>query len=420
VTGNAPVDGTRPGSALRTNAAFRRLWAARSISAFGDSLGLVALIVYVVDTAGEAFTVAALLLVGEFIPSLLGPFSGALSDRFDRRRIMILSELVQAVAVLLIAITLPPMPMLLMLVAVRAVASQVLQPAARSVIPILVPDRHLESANSAIGFGANGMEAIGPFVAASLIEVIGIRAVLLIDVATFLVSAALLARLRPLPPADVKDGQRPRLVVEVVTGLRFMASAPLIRAVTLGFVAVVMCNGVDDVALLFLVRDSFHANTSTTGYLYGAVGVGLLAGYLILGRRGTRTPTIVLFLLGCAVSSLGNLLTGLAWTLAAAFTLQLLRGVGLSAMDIGVNTLVQRQVPAAMTGRVFGTLYGAVGAAAAISYLAGAALLETTGPRVTFIVAGSVGLLCTITAAAVIRRHPPTPSVAALRETPSL
>ena len=237
-----------------------------------------------------------------------------------------------------------------------------------------------QSANSAIGFGANGMEAIGPFVAAAMLEVIGIRAVLLIDVATFLVSAALLARLQPLPPADVKDGQRPRLVVDVVTGLRFTSTAPLIRAVALGFVAVVMCNGVDDVALLFLVRDSFHANTSTSGYLYGAVGVGLLAGYLILGRRGTRTPTIVLFLLGCAVSSLGNLLTGLAWTLAAAFTLQLLRGVGLSAMDIGVNTLVQRQVPAAMTGRVFGSLYGAVGAAAAISYLAGQHSWKPTAP----------------------------------------
>jgi len=96
----------------------------RSISAFGDALGLVALIVFVEDTAGEAFAVAALLLVGEFIPSMLGPFSGALSDRFDRRRVMVLSELVQAVAVLLIAVTLPPMPVLLMLVAVRAVASQ--------------------------------------------------------------------------------------------------------------------------------------------------------------------------------------------------------------------------------------------------------------------------------------------------------
>jgi len=405
VAGADPIDSTSDPT-LRANADFRRLWTARSISAFGDSLGLVALIVFVADTAGQAFAVAALLLVGEFIPSLFGPFSGALSDRFDRRRVMVLSELVQAVAVLLIAISLPAMPLLLTLVAIRSLASQVLQPAARSVIPVLVPDRHLESANSAIGFGSNGMEAIGPFVAAGLIEVVGLRAVLLIDVATFLVSAALLTRLRPLPPA-VRDGQRPRIVADVRDGLKFMATAPLIRVVALGFVAVVLCNGVDDVAVLFLVRDTFNANVSAAGYLYGAVGVGLLAGYLILSRRQARTPVIALFLLGCAASSLGNLLTGLAWTLAVAFVLQLVRGVGLSALDIGVNTLVQRQVPAAMTGRVFGTLYGAVGAAAAISYLAGAALLETTGPRVTFVIAGGIGLLCTIATAAIISRQPP-------------
>ena len=63
VIGNAAGDGGRPGAGLRTNAAFRRLWTARSISAFGDSLGLVALVVFVADTAGEAFAVAALLLV---------------------------------------------------------------------------------------------------------------------------------------------------------------------------------------------------------------------------------------------------------------------------------------------------------------------------------------------------------------------
>ena len=382
---------------------------ARSVSAFGDSLALVALIVYVAETVGAAFAVAGLLLVGELIPSLLGPFSGALTDRFDRRRIIVLSELVQAVAVLLIAVTLPSTPLLLMLVAVQALAGQVLQPAARSVIPVLLPDRHLEPANAAIGFGANGMEAIGPFVAAALIDVAGVRAVLLIDVATFVLSAGLLTGLRPLPAA-ARDGHRHRIVADVVTGLRFMATAPLIRAVALGFVAVVICNGVDDVALLFLVRDSFHDDISTAGYLYGAVGLGLLAGYLILGRRGTRTPMAVLFLLGCAVSSLGNLLTGLAWTLAAAFILQLLRGVGLSAMDIGVNTLIQRQVPAAMTGRVFGTLYGAVGAAAAMSYLARGGAAGSHRPPGHLHVAGGIGLLCTsITAAVISRFTPPTP-----------
>ncbi len=397
-------DDTRPGGALRTNVAFRKLWAARTISAFGDSLGLVALIVFLADNQlGAAFAVAGLLLVGEFVPSLLGPFAGALSDRFDRRRVMVVSELVQAAAMLVIAITLPPIPVLFMLVAVQSIAAQVLQPAARSVIPVLVADRRLESANSAIGFGANGMEAVGPFVAAALLAVADIRAVLLIDVATFLISAGFLARLPSLPPAGAQDGSRPGMVADAMTGLRFMITTPLIRSVALCFVAVVVCNGVDDVALLFLTRDALDAETSAVGFLYGAVGVGLLGGYLLLGRRAVRTPMIVLFLAGCAVSSLGNLLTGLAWSMAAAFTLQLLRGVGLSAMDVGVNTLLQRRVPAAFAGRVFGTLYGAVGAAAATSYLAGAALLEIAGPRVTFIVAGGIGLLCTAIAAVVSR-----------------
>ena len=188
--------------------------------------------------------------------------------------------------------------------------------------------------------------------------------------------------------------------------MRFMAGAPLVRAVALGFVAVVICNGVDDVALLFLVRDSLHANISTVGVLYGAVGLGLLAGYLVLGRRGSRSGLIVLFLVGCAVSSLANLLTGLAWAMAAAFAFQLIRGVGLSALDIGVNTLLQRQVPPPLAGRVFGTLFGAVGAAAAVSYLAGAALLDVAGPRVTFVVAGGIGLLCTVVTAVALSRIP--------------
>ena len=412
-TSGRPFDGARPGAVLRTNAAFRRLWTARTISAFGDSLGLVALIVFLsANDVGAAFAVAGLLLVGEFFPSLLGPFAGGLSDRFDRRRVMVISELVQAMAMLLIAITLPPMPVLFLLVAVQAIAGKVLQPAARSAIPILVVDRQLESANSAVGFGTNGMEAVGPFVAAALLDVIGIRAVLLIDVATFLISAVFLAGLSPLPPAARKDGPPPRFLADAIGGLRFLIANPLIRTVGLCFVAVVLCNGIDDVALLFLTRDALHADSSSVGILYGAVGVGLLGGYVLLGRRGARIPMIVLFLLGCAISSLGNLLTGLAWSMAAAFTLQLLRGVGLSATDIGVITLLQRLVPAALAGRVFGTLYGAVGAAAAISYLAGAVLLDATGPRVTFVVAGGVGLLCTIVGAVLCRASPvPPPSI---------
>lgn len=395
-------DAPRARSMLRSNTAFGRLWAARAVSMFGDSLSLVALLLYLAEDTGQAFAVAALLLVGDFAPSLLAPLTGAISDRFDLRRIMIGCELAQAAAVLLIALTLPPLPVLLGLVALRAVAAQVFQPASRVTVPRLVPDRDLESANSALGLGSNGMEALGPLAAAALLPLIGIRGVLLIDVATFLVAAALLAFLPRLPPITAAEDTPRRFLTDARAGLRYVATAPLVRAVVIGFTAVVAFNGVDDVALVFLARDSLRSGESAVALLYGAVGIGLIIGYALLTRRRAHTAPIVLLVAGLAVSSLGNLLTGLAWAVAVAFALQLVRGVGLSAIDVGANTFLQRQVPPQMLGRVFGNLYGGIGVAAAASYLLGALLLELTDPRTTFVLAGTGGLLATLATLAAI------------------
>ena len=114
---------------LRSNRPFRSLWCARGISFLGDSLGLVTLLLYTANTTGQALAVALLLLVGDFAPALLGPFTGTVSDRFDLRRVMILSEHMQGVLVTIIALTLPSLPLLLALVALRAMAGQVFQPA---------------------------------------------------------------------------------------------------------------------------------------------------------------------------------------------------------------------------------------------------------------------------------------------------
>jgi MFS family permease len=100
---------------LRTNRPFRRLWAARTVSYFGDSLTLVALMLYVAQSTGQALAVATLLLVGDFAPALLGPLAGTVSDRFDLRRVMVGCELAQAGLVALTALWLPALPMLLCL-----------------------------------------------------------------------------------------------------------------------------------------------------------------------------------------------------------------------------------------------------------------------------------------------------------------
>ena len=168
-------------SLLRDNRPFRWLWCARSVSFLGDSLGLVALLLYVADTTGQALAVALLLLVGDFAPALLGPFTGVIGDRFGLKRVMVASDLVQGILVALIALTLPSLPLLLALVALHAVAGQVFQPASRAAVSALVRNRDLEAANSTIGFGTNGSEALGPLLAAALFSVLSVQCVLLVD-----------------------------------------------------------------------------------------------------------------------------------------------------------------------------------------------------------------------------------------------
>jgi Major Facilitator Superfamily len=177
-----------------------------------------------------------------------------------------------------------------------------------------------------------------------------------------------------------------------------------VRAVALGYVAIVACNGIDDVALVFLATDTLGGGDGAVGLLLAAVGIGLLAGYALLARARGRVPMTALLLAGFAVSSAGNLLTGLAWAVAAAFAVQAVRGLGIAAMDVAATTLVQRIVPPQLLGRVFGTLYGGIGVAAAFAYLLGGLLLDRTNPRVAFIAAGSAGLLATAVTAQTLRR----------------
>jgi MFS family permease len=388
---------------LRTNRSYRILWTARTISYLGDSLGLVALLIYTERTTGQALAVALLLLAGDFLPGLFGPLTGVVGDRFDRRRVMLVCEVGQGALVAVIALLLPvlPLAMLLLLVGLRSLAAQVFQPASRSAVPALVADRHLEAANATLGAGTFGLEAAGPLLAAVLFPLVDVRGLLLLDVATFGASAVLLLLLPALPPAATTAP--PAFLADTRAGLVYIWSAPGVRVLALGFFAVVAFNGVDDVALVFLAKDSLGGGDSAAALLYAGVGIGLAVGYPLLARFGARVGTLALIVVGFGVSSAGNLLTGLAWAVGAALALQTIRGIGISAADVGINTRMQRLVPPELLGRVFGNLYGAIGVAAGLSYALGGVLLDLTTPRLTLVVAGAGGVLATAAMALALR-----------------
>ena len=382
------------------------------ISSIGNSLSLVALMLYVAQSTGQALAVAALLLAGDFVPAMLSPLTGAISDRFDRRRVMITCELVQAGLLVLIAVWLPPLPLLLGLVAARATTGAVFLAASRAALPALVPAQELGRANSWLGFGTNGADVIGPLLAAVLLPLIEIRGVLLVDAASFAVSALLLSG---LPALTAHTGDRATVtsgwLADARTGLGHLWSVRAVRIIALGFCGIVAVNGIDDVALLVLATDTFGAGESAVALLLGAVGIGLLIGYALLAGSSSRVRGRIalpaLLLVGFAVSSAGNLLTGLSWAVAVAFGLQAVRGLGLAAMDVASNTLIARLVPDRLLGRVFGNLYGLIGVAAGVSYLGGGLLLDAIGAPATFVLVGSAGVLITAVTALCLRRALP-------------
>jgi MFS family permease len=385
------------------------------VSFLGDSVGLIALLLYTASHFGTGLAVALLMLAGDFVPSLLSPFAGAVADRWDRRVVLISCELVQGGLVAVIAVWLPSLPVLLVLVAIQSCVAAVFQPASRSAVPGLVPESDLERANAAIGFATNGMDSAGPLAGAALLAVLSVRELLLADAATFVISAALLATLpalarspavRPGPGTgrDLSVVPAGRLLAQARDGVKFIWQDKLIRVITLAFCAVVLFNGVDDVALVFLARHTLHGSNSAASLVYAGAGLGLLAGFLLIARAAPLLPLPMLILAGYAVSSLGNLLTGLSFAILAALGFQVIRGFGIAALDVGHTTAIQRAVPAEMLGRVFSNVYGAVGVAAGLSYVFGGLLLDATNARVTLIVAGAGGLVSAAAAATVLPR----------------
>jgi len=406
----------RPGvaSLLRANPAFRRLWTARLLSFAGDSVGLIALMLYTAERFGTGLAVALLLLAGDFVPGLLSPFTGVVSDRLDKRAVMVGCELIQGVVVCVIALALPGLPLLLVLVAVQACVAGIFQPASRSAVPVLVADADLERANAAIGFGTNGMDGFAPLAGAALLAWLSVRDLLLADAASFVISASLLVGLSALPTRSTAEPQRQAhtparrrilgLLADARTGVAHLWRDELLRVLTLIFCAVVLFNAVDDVALVFLAKHTLHGSNSAASLVYAGAGLGMLAGFWLLARNRSQVALPVLVLVGYALTSLGNLLTGTAAVILAALAFQIVRGLGIAAIDVGQNTLIQRVVPAALLGRAFGNFAGAIGVAAGLSYVFGGLLLDATGPRVTLIVAGSGGLASTALASFLLPR----------------
>jgi MFS family permease len=390
---------------IRDAPAFRRLLAARTISHIGDGIALIALVLMVQDQRRTGTAVGALLLATS-LPRFLGPIAGAIVDRVEQRTVMVLCDIGQAAVFGAIAWLDPSFPVLVGLVALAAGFDTVFAPAGRSALPALVRPEQLMRANAWIGMSLNVQVAAGPVLGGLLVAWLDFRGALAANALSFVLSALFLLR---LPPLRAPTGGQARGFLAVgMEGLRFAWRNRVVRTLVIALFVGVAFAGLDDVALVFLVRDTLDGSPLAYGLVTGAYGIGMLLGSLGLTWKGTAAAAGTVFLLGWVASGTGAVLTGIAPVIALVAVGQAVAGVGNAVEVVAMDTLVQQAVPREMLGRIFGLVGTAAPAGHTLAFAAGGFLVDLVGGRVVFLIAGLGVLLVLIPIMLVLRRSDAT------------
>lgn len=355
----------------------------------GDGVAIVALVLLVQGSTGSGTAVGALLLASS-VPRFLGPLAGAVADRIDQRRLMIGCDLGNAAIFLVIASTNPRFGVLLALVGASAGLDTLFAPAGRSAVPALVEGEDLVQANAWMGTSLNLQVALGTLVGGALVAVAGARGALAVNSLSFLISAGTLLGLPPLrPPAS--DAARGFLAIGR-EGLAFAWRNRIVRLFVVTLFLGLAFAAVDNVALVFLVRETLGGGPLAYGSVLGVFGVGMIAVSAGLSWRRVPIAMSTLLIIGWVSSGLGTAATGLAPVVAVAATGQAVAGFGNGLQNIAADTLIQRAVPPELLGRVFGLISTAAVGGTTLAYAAGGPLLDATSPRVVFLI-GGIGTL---------------------------
>ncbi|HEY0276976.1 MAG TPA: MFS transporter [Solirubrobacterales bacterium] len=392
---------------LRHHRQFRALWGAIALSYIGSGAASTALTLYIQQTRGTGAAVAAFLLASN-LPRLLGSLAGGLVDRVDMRALLIVCDVGQAILYALVA-TLPSFGILIALTALATVLQTFYNPARTAIVPALVEEDELISANALIGVATNLYVAIGPLIGALLFTLIGASGGLLVNAATFLGSALLTRMVPPTPPPE--DSEPEGLLASAATGARFVWRDRVLRALAASIFLLVAFIAVDNVALVFLVRETLGGSALAYGVIEAVFGIGMLIGtFWILRGRGGQWLATRLYVFACTLSVSGSIGGAIAPSVAVLAPFEALAGAGNSMEVVAMETIVQQRTPRGMIGRVYGFVSSLTWFGLGISTGLGGLLVDATSPRFAFAVA-SVGGVLTVLAVAPTMLRAPAPTL---------
>ncbi len=363
---------------------FRLLFAAQTLTMLGDVALVLVLGIWVKAITGSDGAAGSVFLVYT-LPALVAPLAGPLVDRFPRRRIMIVNDLVTMGVVLsLLLVRGFAQVWIIYAVAFCYGGLQILFFAARSgLLVAMLPPEELAEANGLIESLRNGLRIVGPLIGAGLFALWGGGAVALLDASVFVVSAVILSRIRsPDLPRREREEETPWQ--ELAAGVRHIVRTVDLRRVVFYTAAVLIVLGIVEVAVFGLVDAGLGRDPEFLGVISTIEGVGAVLGGLAAAWTMARLGEVRMAAAALAGFGLAVALDATA-VLPVVVPASVLVGVFVALYFVAYNTLLQRRTPLELQGRVFTASEAITTVPYSISIGIGALIVDVVGFRALYL-----------------------------------
>lgn len=378
------------------------LFGAQVVSIGGDLVLFIALPFWMYQLTGSAMATGFMFAALTLPQLLFSPIAGVFVDRLDRKRVMIISDVLRAGLVLcyLFVNSVEQVWIIYLIAFAESAVSQFFRPSVMAVVPTLVRgEEELTRANAALGASWAIGQLAGPALGGLLVASFGPHAAALFDAGTYLVSAlfvvgiAIPARAQAVTKL-VGAGQAVREIVrELMQGIRVALGRPVLRGVFAALGLLFLSQGIVNVLLVVIINQLWGVGAQEFGYIVSAQGVGGVIGTLLVGAIASRVTPRALVLVGGVTAGLIFLIMVNQPLWYVAMGLIVLLGIAVVTFDVGLTTLLQLGSDDENRGRVSGLMQTVMAAAQLISIGATSLLAERLGAVALLDLAG-VLFLC--------------------------
>lgn len=406
------VTGTTQSSPWR-HREFRVVWGGGLVNDIGDWLLMVALPLYVFTETSSGLTTALLFLVEMAPAAFLGTIAGSFVDRWDLRRALITTNLLQATALLpLLAVTPHRIWPAFVVAGTQSVLARVNNPATAALLPRLVPADQLMAANSAVAIGENLARLVGSPLGGIIVEVSGLRGVVLADGASFLVVALAISRVhadagraaRESAKAVTVTGTEATEVDGVREGLRVIRRTPPLPTLVATMLLSQFAQGMFLVLFLAFVVRKLEGSGAEVGLLRGVQAVGGVLGGVLVARLARHARAGRLMgggFLGMGVVSIAMWnAPALTTAIAVYAAFFIIAGLPAVALSVGITTSAQQFTPPRYLGQLIGTMQSGAAVGSALGTLVAGVLVDRVditylldGQACIYLACGAIALL---------------------------